>query len=172
MFYKTKQEGWIKTRSSLVSTCNCKMGYSLTINRHTTENNFQFRLAQPYYIILLPPKIVGDLLGVHGLSITALFFLGRPQKNLEGFVWSFLSITGLFRPRAQFLPIRTDLGPWITFLFFSYWKVSGKFNFSLQPMCVEEGRVRVDVYSKRAIDCKPKQNITTWFLTCNLYYHN
>ena len=27
-------------------------------------------------------------------------------------------------------------------------------------------------YSKRAIDCKPKQNITTWFLTCNLYYHN
>ena len=26
--------------------------------------------------------------------------------------------------------------------------------------------------SKRAIDCKPKQNITTWFLTCNLYYHN
>ena len=24
----------------------------------------------------------------------------------------------------------------------------------------------------RAIDCKPKQNITTWFLTCNLYYHN
>ena len=36
---------------------------------------------------------------------------------------------------------------WITFLFFSYWdlKVSGKFYFSLQPMCVEEGRVRVDV---------------------------
>ena len=139
MFYKTKQEGWIKTRSSLVSTCNCKMGYSLTINRHTTENNFQFRLAQPYYIILLPPKIVGDLLGVHGLSITALFFLGRPQKNLEGFVWSFLSITGLLRPRAQFLPIRTDLGPWITFLFFSYWKVSGKFNFS-PYMCWRRAR--------------------------------
>ena len=33
------------------------------------------------------------------------------------------------------------------FLFFSYGdlKVSGKFYFSLQPMCVEEGRVRVDV---------------------------
>ena len=29
-------------------------------------------------------------------------------------------------------------------------------------MCVEEG-----CYSKRAIDCKPKQIITTWFLTCN-----
>ena len=30
---------------------------------------------------------------------------------------------------------------------FSYrdFKVSGKFYFSLQPMCVEEGRVRVDV---------------------------
>ena len=42
---------------------------------------------------------------------------------------------------------RTDLGRWITSLFFSYWdlKVSGKFYFSLQPMCVEEGRVRVDV---------------------------
>ena len=38
-------------------------------------------------------------------------------------------------------------GTVITFLFFSYWdlKVSGKFYFSLQPMCVEEGRVRVDV---------------------------
>ena len=30
---------------------------------------------------------------------------------------------------------------------FSYWdlKVSGKFYFSLQPMCVEEGRIHVDV---------------------------
>ena len=25
---------------------------------------------------------------------------------------------------------------------------------------------------ERAIGCKPKQNIATWFLTCNLYYHN
>ena len=35
---------------------------------------------------------------------------------------------------------------WITFLFFSNWdlKVSGKFFFTLQPMCVEVGRVRVD----------------------------
>ena len=51
------------------------------------------------------------------------------------------------RPRAQFLPIRTDLGRWITFLFFSYWdlKVSGKFSFTLQPMCVKERSVRVDV---------------------------
>ena len=39
------------------------------------------------------------------------------------------------------------------FIFFSYWdlKVSGKFYFSLQPMCVEEGRVRVDVQSARSI---------------------
>ena len=51
------------------------------------------------------------------------------------------------RPRAQFLPIRTDLGRGITFLFFSYrdLKVSGKFYFSLQPKCVDERRVRVDV---------------------------
>ena len=27
----------------------------------------------------------------------------------------------VLRPGAQFLPIRTDLGGWITFLFFSYW---------------------------------------------------
>ena len=32
-----------------------------------------------------------------------------------------------------------------------------KFYFSLQPMWVDEGRVRVDVQS--AIDCKPKHNI-------------
>ena len=75
----------------------------------------------------------------------------------------------VLRPRAQFLPIQTDLGRWKTFLFFSYWdlKVSGKFYFSLQPMCVEKGHVRVDVM--HTIDCKPKQNITTWYLTCNLY---
>ena len=39
------------------------------------------------------------------------------------------------RPREQFLQIRTDLDL----------KVSEKFYFSLQPMFVEEGRVRVDV---------------------------
>ena len=45
----------------------------------------------------------------------------------------------VLRPKAQFLPIRTDQSQWITFLFFSYWdlKVSGKFStVSLQPMCV------------------------------------
>ena len=41
---------------------------------------------------------------------------------------------------------RTDLGRWITFLFFSNWdlKVSGKFPVTLHPMCVQVGRVRVD----------------------------
>ena len=39
------------------------------------------------------------------------FFLGRPQKNLEGFAWSFLSITGLrsqrqFAPKCSFLASR------------------------------------------------------------------
>ena len=53
----------------------------------------------------------------------------------------------VLRPRAQFLPIRPELGRWITFLFFSFWdlKLSGKFYFSLHSMCVEEGHVRVDV---------------------------
>ena len=58
------------------------------------------------------------------------------------------------RPRAQFLPIRTNLSRWVTFLFFCYWdlKVSGKFYCSLQPMCVKEGRVRVDaIQSARSI---------------------
>ena len=57
----------------------------------------------------------------------------------------------VLRPRAQFQLIRTDLGRWITFLFFSYWdlKVSRKFSFTLEPMCVEVGRVRVDEVSDR-----------------------
>ena len=54
----------------------------------------------------------------------------------------------VLRPRTQFLPIRTDLGRWITFLFcfFFFWdfKVSGKFSSTLQPMCVEVRCVRVD----------------------------
>ena len=52
------------------------------------------------------------------------------------------SVLGETVPEA----LRTDLGRWITFLFFSYWvfKVAGKFCFSLQPMCVEVGPVRVD----------------------------
>ena len=44
----------------------------------------------------------------------------------------------VLRPKAQFLPIRTDQSQWITFLLFSYWdlKFSGKFSsVSLQPMC-------------------------------------
>ena len=46
---------------------------------------------------------------------------------------------------AQFLPIRTDLGRRITFLFFSYrdLKVSGNFT-SAFNLCVEVARVRVD----------------------------
>ena len=69
----------------------------------------------------------------------------------------------VLRPRAHFLPVRTDLDRWRIFLFFSYGdlKVSGKFYFSLQPMYVEEGRVGVDVQNARSI---ANQNITTWFL--------
>ena len=48
---------------------------------------------------------------------------------------------------TEFLPIRTDLDWWITFLFFSYWdlKVSAKFSFTLHSaMCDEVGHVSVD----------------------------
>ena len=38
----------------------------------------------------------------------------------------------VLRPRAQFLPTRTDLGRWITFLFFSYWDLSFR-KIILQP---------------------------------------
>ena len=69
----------------------------------------------------------------------------------------------VLRPRAQFLPIWSDLGRWITFLFFSYYdlKVSGKFSFTLQLMLVEVRRVRVDEARDRL---QTKTNITTWFL--------
>ena len=57
----------------------------------------------------------------------------------------------VLRPRTLFLPMRTDLGRWIAFLFFFNWdlKVSGNFFFTLQPMCVEGGLVRVDEGSDR-----------------------
>ena len=46
------------------------------------------------------------------------------------------------------------------FIFFQLrFKSFRKIYFSLQPMCVEEGHVRVDVM--HMIDCKSKQNITT-----------
>ena len=55
-----------------------------------------------------------------------------------------MTLVGSFSPAGRSL-----LGETVpeVFLFFSYWdlKVSRKFYFSLQPMCVEEGRVRVDV---------------------------
>ena len=46
-----------------------------------------------------------------GRTNPSKFFLGRPNKKLEGFVWSFLSITGLrsqrqFAPKCSFLASR------------------------------------------------------------------
>ena len=78
-----------------------------------------------------------------------------------------MTLVGSFSPAGRSL-----LGETVpeVFLFFSYWdlKVSGNFYYSFQPMCVEEGRVRVDVIqSARSI---ANQNKT--FLTCNLHYHN
>ena len=51
---------------------------------------------------------------------------------------------GLEHP-SILLPIRTDLGRWITSLFFSHWdlKVSGNFTLA-SKLCVEVGRVCVD----------------------------
>ena len=47
-----------------------------------------------------------------------------------------------------------------TFIFFllRFKSFKKKISFTLQPMCVEVGRVHV---MKRAIDCKSKQNIKT-----------
>ena len=71
------------------------------------------------------------------------------------------TVRAVLRPRAQFLPIRTDLGRWITFFFSnSDLKVSEKFSFTLQRKCVEVGRVRVNEARDRL---QTKTNIT-WLL--------
>ena len=70
----------------------------------------------------------------------------------------------VLRPRTQFLPIRTDLGRWITFLVFFFSKIlKSQENFPpLYNLCV----LKCDAFvlMKGAIDCKPKQNVTTRFL--------
>ena len=78
---------------------------------------------------------------------------------------SWLRPRAVLRPRAQFLPIRNDLGRWITFLFFFLLRFKSFRKILLQPptyVCWR--RARSCWCSKRAIDCKPKQNIATWFL--------
>ena len=68
-------------------------------------------------------------------------------------------------PRARFLPIWTDLGQWITFLFVFLLRFKSFRKILLQPptyLCWR--RARSCWCPKRTIDCKPKQNITTWFL--------
>ena len=76
----------------------------------------------------------------------------------------------VLRPRAQFLPIRTNLGGWTIFLFFSYrdLKVSGKFSFTLQRMCVEVGRVPC-WWSARSIANQNKLKITTFLAQSVMY---
>ena len=39
-------------------------------------------------------EIVAQLCLENSIQTPSKFFLGRPPKKLEGFVWSFLSITG------------------------------------------------------------------------------
>ena len=40
------------------------------------------------------PEIVAQLCLENSIQTLLNFFLGRPKKKLEGFVWSFLSLTG------------------------------------------------------------------------------
>ena len=48
-------------------------------------------------------EIVAQLCLENSIQTLLNFFSGRPKKNWEGFVWSFLSITGL-RSQGQFAP--------------------------------------------------------------------
>ena len=74
---------------------------------------------------------------------------------------SWVRSRAVLRPRSQLLPIRTDLGLWITFFFSnSDFKVSEKISFTLQRKCVEVGRVRVNEARDRL---QTKTNIT-WLL--------
>ena len=55
-------------------------------------------------------EIVAQLCSENPIQTLLIFFWGRSKKNLEGFVWSFLSITGLrsqrqFAPKCSFLDI-------------------------------------------------------------------
>ena len=75
-----------------------------------------------------------------------------------------------YRPRVQLLLIRTDLGQWITFLLFFLLRFKSFRKSLLQPpIYVCWSRSRSCWWSVRSI---AKQNITTWFLACILYYHN
>ena len=71
----------------------------------------------------------------------------------------------VLRPRARFLPIWTDLGQWITFLFVFLLRFKSLRKILLQPPTYTCWRRAHWCWCpKRAIDCKPKQNIKTWFL--------
>ena len=78
------------------------------------------------------------------------------------------------RPRAALRPTADRPRPVNNIFIFFLLRFKSFRKILLQPptyVCWRRAR-SCWCYSKRAIDCKPKQNITTWFLTCNLYYHN
>ena len=99
----------------------------------------------------IPPYRPVPISSIDEHYINTYMLLTGWEVRIGGICARGLEWVSAVRPRAQFLLTRTDLGRWITFLFFSYWdlKVSGKFYCSLQPMCVEEGRVRVVIQSAR-----------------------
>ena len=75
------------------------------------------------------------------------------------------------RPRAVLRPTADRPRPVNNILIFFLLRFKSFRKILLQPptyVCWRRAR-SCWCYSKRAIDCKPKQNITTWFLTRNLY---
>ena len=111
------------------------------------------------------------------LLCSGLFWTWKPSDvNSQGKVYIYVihqlvSILGetrpmaVLRPRERFLPIWTDLGQWITLLFVFLLTFKSFRKILLQPptyMCCR--RARPCWFPKRTIDCKPRQNITTWFL--------
>ena len=131
--------------------CMIKNIFSLIMESWLLRDVGFYRSFIPFYVLR---NLFNTKMSFICYSPAGRCVLGETVPEVLSTAWS-RRPRAVLRPRAQFLPMRTDLSRWKTFLFFSYsnLKVSGKFFFSLQPVCV-----------KRTIDCKAKQNITTWFL--------
>ena len=58
--------------------------------------------------------IVAQLCLENSRTNPSKFFWGRPQENFKGFIWSFLSMTGL-RSKRQFCPKCSFWASWTLF---------------------------------------------------------
>ena len=151
--------------------------------RSSKTNNWpadNFKNRSPQRVVHLSPRyshvtlVSRCLFDSCQLNITYIYVIHR----LGGPYWeklcprSWVRPRAVLRPRAQFLPVRTDLGRWITFLSFSCWdlKVSGK----LQPptyVCWRRARSCWCLFKARdRLQTKTKHD--NMILTYNLYYHN